>query len=167
MIIDPYDLEAPRPRRRSKIGYDPYDPEVNEDGLGIHPDDLAPEERQGLLDALGSAASTTTGYLFDAINAGSSRVMDTLAGKELGSGSTGVDALENMALLPNKDSIGGWARPLAGFALEATTSRSFLTFNVGLKRLKGRIEAGDHRLGPVAEVNECPLSAGPMSYSER
>ena len=132
MIIDPYDLEAPRPRRRSKIGYDPYDPEVNEDGLGIHPDDLAPEERQGLLDALGSAASTTTGYLFDAINAGSSRVMDTLAGKELGSGSTGVDALENMALLPNKDSIGGWARPLAGFALEATTDPlNLLTFGGG------------------------------------
>ena len=131
--LNPYSydpFEEPRQRRQSRIPIDPYDPAYTDQAPAL--ESLTPEERDALLDTLGDSSSTATGSLFDYINAPASAVMDVLAGVPIGSKSTGQDALRAHNLLPSKEALGGWGRPLAGFATEATLDPlNLITFGGG------------------------------------
>jgi hypothetical protein len=65
--------------------------------------------------------------------------MDVASGKPLGSGSTGESALKSCGLLPGKESLGGWGRPLAGAGLEMVTDPlNLVTFGTGAFSKAGR-----------------------------
>ena len=83
--------------------------------------DIPQWKRSELLDQLGGATKTGANLLLDALSVPGSLIYDVLEGKSLGSGSTGADVLDSFGLLPNKKTMGGWARPLSTFAFEATT----------------------------------------------
>ncbi|NCA13999.1 MAG: hypothetical protein EBS89_07670, partial [Proteobacteria bacterium] len=83
--------------------------------------DLPLWQRDQALDQLSEQTRPTISKLLGWLGVPASLAYDMVTGSELGSGTTGGDVLEQFGLRPDKDSLGGWGRPLAEFAFEATT----------------------------------------------
>ena len=131
-----YDSLSPREARRSPIGYGSgyygQDTPVAAGGIPL-------ENRDEMLRQLEQRSPQFTSTLLSVLGYPSSLVMDVASGRPLGSGSTGESALKSWGLLPGKDSLGGWGRPLAGAALEmATDPLNLLTFGTGAISKAGR-----------------------------
>jgi hypothetical protein len=131
-----YDSLTPREARRSPIGYGNYyygqDKPVAGGGIPL-------EDRDALLRNIEQRSPQFTSELLKRLSGPSSLVMDVLSGQPLRSGSTGESALASWGLLPTKESLGGWGRPLAGAALEMVTDPlNLVTFGAGAISKAGR-----------------------------
>jgi len=89
-------------------------------------------QRNELMDRLGSATKTTASTLLGTLAVPGSLLYDMATAQPLGSGSTGGDVLDSWGLRPDADTLGGWARPIADFAFEATTDPlNLISFGAG------------------------------------
>lgn len=94
--------------------------------------DLPLWQRNEILDQLGKTTRTTGSKLLGLLSVPGSTVYDVLLGRDLGSGSTGGDVLDEIGLRPDKETLGGWARPIADFAFEAGTDPlNLVSFGAG------------------------------------
>jgi len=80
---------------------------------------VSPEERKSLFDLIGSQTMSATEALLGVLDTPASLLRDTIAGNSLGSRTTPEQLLESYGILPDKESFGGWAQPLAAFATGA------------------------------------------------
>ena len=119
----------------------PFLPKKGKNGQPVNPfladeevakQDLPLWQRNELLEQLGHSTAPTVSKLLGALSVPGSLVYDVATGNDLGSGSTGGDVLDTLGLRPEKDAMGGWLRPIADFAFEATTDPlNLVSFGAG------------------------------------
>ena len=112
-------VKSARQARKSPIGYgsglyDGDDESVEQQSLPLY-------QRNELLDELSATGHSAVKSLFDGIGWAGNRAKELLTFREYGSNPTGEQVLEDFGLLPGKESLGGFGRPIAGFAVDAAT----------------------------------------------
>lgn len=113
-----YESETPRRTRRKPIGTGVF----GEGPLYVDPaveqETLDPAVRDEMLDNLSRSSGQGISTLLDVIDTPRGYLQGWLAGRP-GERVTGEELLDTYGLLPSEQALGGWGRPLAGFAAEA------------------------------------------------
>lgn len=116
--MDPFEPETPRRKRRKPIGQGLFgqgNPFVDE---SVDQETLDPATRDQMLDELSESSGRGISTLLHAIDTPRANVFGYLAGRP-GERVSGEELLQSYGLLPGEHAMGGWGRPLAGFAAEA------------------------------------------------
>ena len=93
---------------------------------------MSPHVKRGMIEQLAANTQTAAGSLLDLLSVPGSLLNDALLRRPFGSGSTAAEVLESAEMLPDKDALGGWGRPLAEFGWAATTDPlNRVTFGAG------------------------------------
>lgn len=108
-------FEELSPRRARQIGYGGYFDSDSRPATTT----LTPDERESLLSSIGGRTAQATELLLHAVDTPAAYLRDILSGKPLGSRTTPGELLDSYGLRPDKDSLGGWGRPVAEFATGA------------------------------------------------
>lgn len=112
-------VKSPRQARKNPIGYgSPFANDYAGEDEEVQRQSLPLETRNELLEEVSDTGGSFLKTLFDGIDYAAARGREVVAGKEWGSNPRGEDVLESYGMLPSKDSLGGFGRPLAGFATE-------------------------------------------------
>ena len=107
-------FEELSPRKARQIGYSYFDTDP-----AVSKSTLTPEQREILLGQIGGRTLQAAEGLMGVIDYPASLLRDVAAGRPLGSGTTPGEALDSWGLRPSKETLGGWARPVADFAAGA------------------------------------------------
>ena len=112
-------VKSAKQARKAPIGYgeNPYsgdDEPVEKQSLPLY-------QRNELLDELSATGHSAVKGLLDGIGWAGGRSKELLTGREWGSNPSGEQVLEDYGLLPTKDSLGGFGRPVAGFLADSVT----------------------------------------------
>lgn len=102
---------------------------------------LTPEQRDALLESIGGRTAQAAESLFSALDTPASWLRDVLAGQQLGSGTTPGQLLDAYNLRPSKESLGGWGRPIAEFAVGAVADPLNLIPIGGLSKAGAALKA--------------------------
>jgi hypothetical protein len=120
------DSYFPTPGTRKQIGYGGY---FSNDS-NVTPSTLTPEQRESLLEKIGGRTLQGAEMLLSGLNLPGGMLRGLATGTTTATGGEFLDAL---GMRPEKDTFGGWARPIADFAAEALTD-PFTYVGPGLTR---------------------------------
>jgi hypothetical protein len=110
-------------------------------GGQVPPAGLTPEQKQALLEKVGSRTVQAAELLFDAVDTPASYLRDFLAGDYIGSGTTPGQLLDSYGARPDRETLGGWARPAAEFTAGAVLDPLNLVGVGGLSKA-GKVARG-------------------------
>lgn len=135
-----FPVAPPAKKKRAKIGLpDAYGGNYYAEDLPGTAGGITEEKREELLAELTERAPQFTSSFLELLGRPTSYVLDAATGRQIGSGTTGEQALEQFGFLPNKDALGGWARPIASAGLEmAIDPLNLITFGSGAVTKAGR-----------------------------
>ena len=112
-------VKSPRQARRNPIGYgSPFPNDYLPQDEDVEKQSLSLDARNELLDEVSETGGSFLKTLFGGIDYAAARGREIAAWKKFGSNPSGEDVLDTYGLLPSKDALGGFGRPVAGFLAE-------------------------------------------------
>lgn len=147
-----FEAETPRQTRRKPIGQGLFGQGDLFIDTPVGQETLDPASRDEMLDRLSSSSGQAVSSLLDFIDTPRANLYGYLAGRP-GERVSGEDLLATYGILPDQHTMGGWARPLAGFATEAIGDPlNLLTFGSSSLTKAGRAAKAAGMLDDASQV---------------